>query len=252
MSISSTIAITFNVILTVALPVGAMLWLRSRGGRWSVFLVGAAAFVLSALVLEQGLHYLVLTSPVGGTIQNSIWLYGLYGGLAAGIFEETGRFVSFKCFLKKRTEPVTALSYGLGHGGMEAFLILGLTMVNNLVVLFTYTSGGQLPAELESAAAALLATPAYMFLLAGLERVVAIALHTANSVLVFAAANRPGRLWLFPLAIGTHALADFLAVTTNAFFTPVVTELAVLAYTALVALLAAKVYQNLRQNTENS
>lgn len=245
-------AILFNLILSIALPMGIMLWLRRRGGRWPAFFAGAAAFVLFAMVLEQALHYLVLQSPLGGTIQENIWLYALYGGLAAGLFEETGRLAAFKLLLKKQTRPVTALSYGAGYGGMEAFLILGLTMVNNLAILFAYTGGGQLPAELEGAAATLLATPATLFLLGGFERVAAIVFHIANSVLVFAAARCPGKLWLFPLAIVTHMLVDFIAVTANAFFTPAITELAVSIFTVLAALLAAKVYGNLRETAEST
>lgn len=252
MSAAAIAAMVFTLILTVALPVGGMLWLRFRGGRWPAFLVGAVTFTLFAMVLEQGLHYLVLMTPLGNTIRNNIWLYALYGGLAAGVFEETGRLAAFKGFLKKRTEPVTALSYGLGHGGMEAFLVVGLTMVSNLALAFLAGKGALTDPAMAAMAETLAGTPAYMFLLAGFERVMAIALHMANSVLVFAAATRPGRLRLFPLAVTAHAGANFIAVTANAFFGPVVTELAVLAFTALVVALAARIYQNLRKTVEST
>lgn len=252
MSIGSIIAIVFTVILTIALPVGAMLWLWPRGGRWPVFLVGAATFVLFAMVLEQGLHYLVLMSPMGGRIRNNIWLYAFYGGLAAGVFEETGRFVAFKCFLKKRTEPVTALCCGLGHGGAEAFLVVGLTMIGNLALAALADSGSLTDPSLAAMAETVKATPAALFLWAGFERVVAIALHTANSVLVFAAANRPGKFRLFPLAIVTHAGANFIAAVANQFCSVAVTELLVLVFTALVVLLAAGVYRNLCGSEENT
>ena len=52
----------------------------------------------------------------------------LYGGLMAGVFEETGRYVSFKWFLKKETRIQDGLSYGIGHGGIEAMLIVGQCM----------------------------------------------------------------------------------------------------------------------------
>ena len=56
-----------------------------------------------------------------------IKLYALYGGLAAGLFEETGRLLAFRFILKPHTARITALSYGIGHGGIEAFWVMGLS-----------------------------------------------------------------------------------------------------------------------------
>ena len=158
------IVMVCNAVLTVVVPVGIMLFLHRRGGRWSSFAVGAATFVLFAMVLEAIFHNLVLGSALGPVIQGNIWLYGLYGGLAAGIFEEVGRFLAFKLVLRKQRDRVTALSYGIGHGGVEAFLLLGMTMVNNLIILSAWTGGGELAPELESAAATLASYPASAFL----------------------------------------------------------------------------------------
>jgi uncharacterized membrane protein YhfC len=89
--------------------------------------------LLFAFVLEQIVHSIVLTSPAGTKIQGSIWLMALYGGLMAGLFEETGRFLAFKTILRsKRNNDANALMYGAGHGGFEAMMILGITMISNL------------------------------------------------------------------------------------------------------------------------
>lgn len=250
MSTTSILAVCVTLALTVVLPVGAMLLLGRRGGKWRCFFAGAAAFILFAMILEQLLHSAVLRSPAGAVLQGNIWLYGLYGGLAAGLFEETGRLAAFRLLLKKETRPVTALAYGLGHGGIEAMLITGMTMVNNMIVAAAVSGGRELAPELESAAAVLAATPATLFLWAGFERVVAIALHVANSVLVFAAVRRQ-RYGLYLAAILTHTAVNFLAVVTNAYCSVAITELAVLAFTALVALAAARVYRGLTEEGEH-
>ncbi len=242
-----TAAIAFTGLLTLALPLGLMLWYRRMGGRWSDFFTGAGTFVLFALVLEQLLHTLVLRSPLGGAVQNTIWLYGLYGGLAAGLFEETGRFVAFRFFLKKHTAPATALAYGAGHGGAEAVLVVGVTMVNNLLLLSMLQSGAITDPAVLSAAQAVAAAPAGMFLWAALERVAAVALHVCNSVLVFVAVRQPGKGRLFCVAVLAHAAVDFLAVVLNATAGVAAAELATVAVTALVACLATKVYQNLQK-----
>ena len=160
-------------VLTVVGPAAGMLFLRRRGGRWRDFWVGGVTFFLFAMVLEQILHTLVLRSPLGQVLQSNIWLYGLYGGLAAGIFEEVGRFLAFKLVLRNRRERITALSYGVGHGGMEAFLLLAVTYLNNLYLFSVLSNGGTLAPELTAALENLAAMPAAMYLWAGVERVIA-------------------------------------------------------------------------------
>ena len=122
--------------------------LRRLCGRWLPFLIGALFFPVFAMMLEPLLHIVALKSPLGAVMQNNIWVFGLYGGLAAGLFEETGRLVAFKMVLRNEESPVTALSYGLGHGGMEAFLLVGMAMVNNLLLGMLLMGGGEIPPEL--------------------------------------------------------------------------------------------------------
>ncbi len=179
MPAATIIVLTAIVLMTLLLPLGVMLALRRRGGTWTAFLTGAGTFVLFAMVLEPILHNLILRSPAGAAIRQNILLYALYGGLAAGLFEETGRLLAFRFILKPHTARITALSYGIGHGGIEAFLVMGLSMIANLSLGLAYTSGAPLPAEAAAAAETILSTPAGMFLWGGLERLSAMALHMA-------------------------------------------------------------------------
>ena len=242
-------AMCFTMILTLALPIGLMLWLKKRGGKWTAFAIGAGSFFLFALVLEQAVHSIVRRSTLGPVIQGNVWLYALYGGLMAGLFEETGRLLAFRFLLRRQTQPVTALSYGAGHGGCEAFLLTGMTMLNNLILL--YTPADTLSPELAEAARGLADIPAGMFLWAGFERVVAVAAHIGFSILVFAAV-RSGKLRLFLLAVLLHAAVDFAAVTTSRMFSATVSELAVAAVTAVIVLLAAHVYKKVQDSAESA
>lgn len=248
MSVGAIAAIIIVIILTIAVPLGIMFFLARSGGSWKDFLVGAATFIVFALILERILHLLILQSGVGAVIQKNIWLYGLYGGLAAGVFEETGRFLAFRFVLRDRTARVTSLAYGIGHGGIEAFLVAGLTMASNLILGLTYAHGGAIPSEIIPAIEALLAIPAPTFLWSGFERLSAIALHMALSVLVFASVHTDRR-WLYPTAILIHAAVNFIAVVVNAYLPIAATELLVLLFIAIAALWAARVYKNL-SNTQ--
>ena len=251
MPLTTIIVLIAVALMTLLLPLGIMLFLRRRGGTWTAFLTGAGTFVLFAMVLEPILHNLVLRSSAGAAIQGNILLYGLYGGFAAGLFEETGRLLAFRFVLKGHPARITALSYGIGHGGIEALLLVGLTMVANLLLGLSHAAGAPLPQEAAAAAEAILTTPASLFLWSSLERLSAMALHLSLSVLVFTSV-RTGKRWLFPAAIATHAAVNFAAVVANTHLPVAATEAIVLLLTVLAALWAARIYQNLPESAKTT
>ena len=255
-STSSIILMAVNAIVGIGLPV-CLAWylVRKHNVKLSTILIGAATFILFALVLETIMHQLVLKGPHGDAIMgNTLW-FALYGGLAAGIFEECGRFLAMKFMLKKEpSTPVSAIAYGVGHGGVEMLVIFGITMVSNLVMAIMINSGqtDALFAQTPESAAALLQTQLDSLQsattgtwLAGLwERFSALILHLSLSVLVWAAVRKGGkRMWLFPAAILIHALVDGLAVLLQKSVSMFALELIVTAMalaTAAAAYLVAK------------
>lgn len=90
-----------------------------------------------------------------------------------------------------------------------------------------------------------------MFLWSGFERLTAMGLHMALSVLVFAFV-RTNRWWLYPAAILIHAAVNFTAVISNAYLPVAATEFLVLALTAVSVLWAVRIYKNLSQNTSEA
>lgn len=188
------------------------------------FLVGMVIMFVFAFTLEQILHMAVLSGGAGQVITGNIWLYGLYGGLAAGIFEETGRFVAFKWILKKhRGDDRTALMYGAGHGGFEAAYILGMGMVSNLSLAMLINTGATeilfagLPAgdvaTVQATLVTLAETPAPMYLVGIVERLAAVITHLSLSVFVWFAVKK--NFLFYPLAVLMHAFLDFTVVVVN-------------------------------------
>ena len=223
--VSSLVLMTVNALLGIAVPV-CLAWylVRRHHARLSTILIGAGTFILFALVLESIMHQLVLRGAHGAAIQgNTLW-FALYGGLAAGVFEETGRFLSMKFLMKKEpTAPLPGIAYGVGHGGVEMLIVFGLTMISNLALSVMINSGqaealfSQAPADaaaqLQVQLDALQTTKAGAWLIGLWERFTALILHLGLSVLVWAAVRKGGKwLWLFPAAILLHALVDAGAV----------------------------------------
>jgi uncharacterized membrane protein YhfC len=204
----------FAAVVAFGLPIGCYLVLRRRLGlKFIPTLVGAGVFIVMVLVLEQTLHAFVLQPAADGSItliKTNPALFVLYAVLAAGIFEETGRFVAFK-LLRKRYQGVrTAVSYGIGHGGIEAILLVGLNMIAYLVLaaMINMGSGATLPTAVTDLLAQL---DLSNLLLGGVERVFAIAVQLSLSVLVWVAATQSGKWWLYPVAVVVHALVDLPA-----------------------------------------
>ena len=237
-------------------PIVLLVYYKKKGAQVLPFFVGCAVFVLFALILESLVHNIVLKGlPVGEKILGNTLLYALYGGLMAGLFEETGRFLAFKTVLKSRLDnDRNALMYGAGHGGVEAMLLLGLAYLSNLIMaaMLNVGLGDKLTAGLtgtaaEQVQAALtnLATAApWTYLLGMLERAVAMTTHICLSVLVWFAAKKPGKGWLYPLAILIHAALDGVTVLLAGAL-PVVAVEGCLALMAVpLALLARRVWRN--------
>ena len=214
-----------NAFLGIAIPVCLSVYLvRKHHARLSAILIGAGTFIVFALVLESILHQLVLKGPHGQSILDNTLLYAIYGGLAAGVFEETGRFVSMKFLMKKEpSTPLPGVAYGIGHGGAEMLIVFGITMINNLAVSALINSGqtdvlfSKVPeeaaAQLQSQLDQLQTLGAGTMLIGLWERFSALVLHLGLSMLVWVAVRKGGKwLWLFPAAIVLHAFVDAGAV----------------------------------------
>ena len=142
----STISIVFMVIscaISFIIPIVLLIYFRKKKHADVLpFFIGCAVMLVFALILEALVHRAVLGSSAGEVIRNNTWLYALYGGLMAGLFEETGRFVAFRTVLKKKLyKDANALMYGAGHGGFEAIVIVGFTMINNIIWSVLINSG---------------------------------------------------------------------------------------------------------------
>jgi len=220
---ASIVGMVISLLVSVGLPIAlCIIVCRKTKARISSFFIGAATFVLFAMILEQILHTVVF--KVSGTaLTGNIWLYGLYGGLAAGVFEETGRYLAMKLCMRKNLNKQNAIMYGVGHGGIEAILLAGMACVNNLVIA-VMINGGQAPmlltisgvndATYQQALAQLMAvgtTPSWQFYMVGLERISAIIFHISASYLVYLAVSRKKPVY-YLLAVLAHFLLDALTV----------------------------------------
>ena len=187
-----------------------------RGAKLFPAVVGAVTFVVFAQVLE-GVPKAIFFGGGTGVSQYVLthaWAYTLIGCLLAGVFEEVGRYLAFRFLLKRYTNRRDAVTYGIGHGGIEAILVLGLTAINNIAIAQLVNSGsietitnGLTGAQLDQVQAQIAAVASFgaANLLLGLaERAIAMTLHISLSVVVFRAV-RQRKAGYLGLAVALHA-----------------------------------------------
>ena len=181
-----------------------------RGAKLFPAVVGAVTFVVFAQVLE-GVPKAIFFGGGTGVSQYVLthaWAYTLIGCLLAGVFEEVGRYLAFRFLLKRYTNRRDAVTYGIGHGGIEAILVLGLTAINNIAIAQLVNSGsietitnGLTGAQLDQVQAQIAAVASF-----GAANLL-LGRHISLSVVVFRAV-RQRKAGYLGLAVALHALFD--------------------------------------------
>lgn len=224
--------ITGLLIFIVVPIVIACVWKFKKKERFTTILAGAGTFLLFALILEKPIQNVMLfptamglpDHPVAQFINARPLLLAFLVGLFPGLFEETGRLVAYLTVLKKRRNRETSISFGIGHGGFEVILILGLTYFEYIMYAVMINSGAfaQMVQQVAEVApdqvgamtdlAAQLANYSLSDLLLGVsERIFAVLFHVGASIMVFYALKSNRKFWLYPLAIVIHTIMDFIA-----------------------------------------
>lgn len=208
MNILQIITHLFAVVVQVFFPILLGWWLVRRYRLpWGIFLVGALFFVVSQLA-EAPIAAIILIlddNEANRSFFENSFVLAAFGGLVAGLFEETSRYVGFRVMRimqRNRTWPAALLS-GAGHGGAESVMI-GLSLLVFLIV-------GLTAPELLEQAPALSEVPTWHYLLSALERIFAVILHISFAVLIFQIFARR-QWWWWLVAVGYHALVDFAVV----------------------------------------
>lgn len=229
---STFIACFITLFLSLVLPILVLIvmGIKNKGkGIWSAWFLGAAGFFISQIVVRLPLlNILSGMASFQSFAREHYFLYALLLAFTAGLFELAGRFAAAKFLGKNRTFR-RSLAAGLGHGGIESIILVGLTYINNLVYLFLIQSGafdamiaqteamGVDSAQLIAVRDTLLQVSAPLFLAAGVERVLTMVSHAAMSVIVcYGVAVKHPLPWML-LCLGMHTLLDTTVAATGFF-----------------------------------
>lgn len=187
----NTVAYGFSLFISIGLPVLISVFLIIKSKTYfKPIILGVLTFLIFQVFTRLYILQEFLPTQVWYilfTYQYPI-LYIFLLSFTAGLFEECGRFIMMKLFIKKANIK-TAIAFGVGHGGIEAILFVGiaLIMIN--------------PAKVD----------AQNLFMSGLERLSAMMIHVTFSVLIYKAVYHAKR-WYVCIAILAHTIVNFISV----------------------------------------
>jgi len=214
------------ILLTTQTPMANALllgwWLHRRlAARRSTWFWGVVAFVTSQavrLLLLIGATFAARPYFGGINQATAFWINFTVLTITSGLFEETARYIVLRYGARDARRWRDSVMFGAGHGGIEAILIFGFGLVSALTLLLT---GDALIAQLQATAPAQVpvlqaqidavrSIQPWTLLLGMWERVLAITLHIALSLLVLRAVRDRRWVWWL-LAVIWHAAFNAIA-----------------------------------------
>ena len=256
-------SLAITVILMIAIPALFFIcWRRKHKEQTNIgyLIAGTVGFLVSARVLEAGVHYLciIADNPVSRFINRDTAAYVLYGIAMAGIFEECGRHIVLKYIMKKNRTPENAVLYGIGHGGIEILAVVLPLIITYLAVAALFSSGNTenalstLKITEETAAAAIPSVQAAaafdyaMMAMNVMERLFAMLAHIAFTVIVFYGVVNRRKAFLL-MAIVLHMLMDtFPALYQRGAMPLWAVEVWAALWTAAVVSIAVMLYRKMK------
>ena len=223
-------------------------------------LVGAIVFLMFTFGFESvpNMLFLHTKNPISDFITSNGVVYAIYVSLIAAIFEEAGRFVSFRFFLTKHiSDNETAVFYGLGHGGIECMIALGITQLqyyayaqlinqNKINGIINALPDEQSKAAMTELVKSIKSLTLSESLWAGGQRFFIMFMQVALSVLVFKAVKEINCNHYIVIAVILHVIGNLPAALYQRDLCPrFASEVFSIVYSTVVCLFAYNVYKGL-------
>lgn len=206
-----------SAVISIGLPILlAIVIVKKFKANAEPIAVGAVVFFVFQVILRIPLLNMLSGAAWYQDLSENFLLISLFIGITAGIFEEVGRFVGYRVLIKRKNYSYkNGIGFGIGHGGAESILLVGLTYINNIIMSVLINNGkfdtvfdGNFSQDaLSLAKSQLINTNAYMFLIGGVERILAIIIQIAFSLIILYAIKYKKYIYIL-LAILLHTLVD--------------------------------------------
>lgn len=214
-----SIAIVIAILLTVGLPIGAGYWLdKKKGVSWRVVSYGALAYFImqtATTLIFTGFSYLVendillLQDPA---LRITQVILSILLGAVLGVLI---RWLGMKYIKEDLQSLGAAWGLGLGYGGIENVMLVGLSLISTFWAMITNLNidpaTTSLSPEMVAQLAELWQVPFYIPLAVALERLGALVMQLTVTVLILQVFKRDNK-WFLAAAMGVELLVNGLVV----------------------------------------
>lgn len=196
MSMLTMLALILSASICFFIPLGSLAYFVAKDKRLiKSFLIGMIIFFITQVVIRIPIINLILPNMDWYlNMSSNPWMYSIFLALTAGLVEEIGRYMAFKYLLKNNRTYRDGIACGLGHGGIEAILITGISCVTVLIGSLIGNDIFMNISPLEAFAA-------------GFERLCAMVIQIGLSMIVLYGVRQKSIKYLF-LAIFVHTLIN--------------------------------------------
>lgn len=237
-SVSIMVYILINIIISFGVPIGFLIYSILKNKRCiKPYFIGIFVFFISQIILRIPF----LNNVIGDMewyIEASIFypvIIMIFLGLTAGIFEEVGRYLGFKIALKNNRRWIDGIAFGIGHGGIESILLLGVANLQNLFILISKGNQNVLN---------VLNSSGVYILMGGIERIFAIIIHMTLTMIILYGLNINKKKYLF-LAIIVHGFIDFVVLLLSSLGTNIILIESIIGVCALSGLIVIIKFKNI-------
>ena len=205
---------------------------NKKQGIVKAWFLGAAGFFVTQFVIRMPIISVISLAPgFVSFVENHYLIYVIVLAFTAGLFELAGRYAVAKIMVKELTFK-KSIAAGLGHGGIEAMALIGMTYVSNLLYAVMINTGaingiiveaeamGVDVSQVYALVDSLVNTPAPMFLLAGYERILTMISHTAMSLLVCYFVWKKQDVKGLGICLAVHTMLDGISGIVSGLATP--------------------------------
>jgi uncharacterized membrane protein YhfC len=214
------IAITFSLLITIALPIGAGLWLNNKFRiPWRVISYGALGYFIAQALITLGFsgftalvenETIILAGDALNTVQ--IWLSVFLGAFLGVLI----RWLGMKYLKENLNNLEAAYGIGVGYGGAESLMLVGLPLLTTFITMLMNMNIDPQTTSLDPAVIQqieeLWQVSATIPLVGSLERIAAFVMHITVTIIILQVFTRGSKLWLFA-AFGLELVVNGVIVT---------------------------------------
>ncbi|WP_300920025.1 YhfC family glutamic-type intramembrane protease [uncultured Dubosiella sp.] len=126
----------FALLCSVFVPAGAAIWIALHyEGKWKIMLLGALTYIIFNIALFLPIVSMVTSfDPVSAWISTHRAAWLLLIALLTVVLAELFRYLVISLFIKYDTASLDAVSFGLGYGGFQTAMSVGVNVLISIIL----------------------------------------------------------------------------------------------------------------------